>query len=305
MGKIAFVFPGQGTQFVGMGKDIYENNETARKEFDKIFSSLSFDLKDAMFNGPEELLKKTKYTQPAIVAMSLVLEKLLREKGVKPDFVAGHSVGEYAAIGSGEFLSLEDAVKLTAFRGETMNEIAEKVNGGMAAIIGMSSDKIQEILEGIDGVVEAVNFNEPKQTVIAGDKEAIAKACEVLKENGARRAMVLAVSGPFHSKLMKPAGEKLKEEAKNYNFKKGTAELIANTTAKIISTPEEIKAEIYSQSFGPVKWVDTINKLKENGVDKIYEIGPGKVLSGLIRKIDKELKVININSLEDIEKVVL
>ena len=155
MSKIAFVFPGQGTQFVGMGKDIYENNETARKEFDKIFSSLSFDLKDAMFNGPEELLKKTKYTQPAIVAMSLVLEKLLREKGVKPDFVAGHSVGEYAAIGSGEFLSLEDAVKLTAFRGETMNEIAEKVNGGMAAIIGMSSDKIQEILEGIDEIGRA------------------------------------------------------------------------------------------------------------------------------------------------------
>lgn len=303
MSKIAFVFPGQGTQFVGMGKDIYENNEVARKEFDEIFSGLSFDLKDVMFNGPEELLKKTKYTQPAIVAMSLVLEKLVREKGITPDFVAGHSVGEYAAIGSSGLLSLKEAVKLTAFRGETMNLIAEQVNGGMAAIIGMSSDKIEEILKGVDGVVEAVNFNEPKQTVIAGEKASIEKACELLKENGARRAMLLAVSGPFHSKLMKPAGEKLREEAKNYNFNEGTSGLVANTTAKVIYTPDEIKEEIYRQSFGPVKWVDTINTLKENGVTTIYEIGPGKVLSGLIRKIDKELKVVNINSLEDISKL--
>ena len=303
MSKIAFVFPGQGAQFVGMGKDIYENNETARQEFDKIFSSLSFDLKTAMFEGPEETLKKTKYTQPAIVAMSLVLEKLVRSKGIKPDFVAGHSVGEYAAFGSGEFLTLSDAVKLTAFRGETMNEIAESVNGGMAAIIGMDSEKIKEVLKTVDGIVEAVNFNEPKQTVIAGEKSAIEKACAALKEAGAKRALPLAVSGPFHSSLMKPAGEKLKEEAEKYDFREGTAKLVANTTAEIISSPEEIKKEIYAQSFGPVKWVDTVNRLKENGVDIIYEIGPGKVLAGLIKKIDKELTVININSLEDIEKL--
>ena len=303
MSKIAFVFPGQGAQFVGMGKDIYENNETARQEFDKIFSSLSFDLKTAMFEGPEETLKKTKYTQPAIVAMSLVLEKLVRSKGIKPDFVAGHSVGEYAAFGSGEFLTLSDAVKLTAFRGETMNEIAESVNGGMAAIIGMDSEKIKEVLKTVDGIVEAVNFNEPKQTVIAGEKSAIEKACTALKEAGAKRALPLAVSGPFHSSLMKPAGEKLKTEAEKYDFREGTAKLVANTTAEIISLPEEIKKEIYAQSFGPVKWVDTVNKLKENGVDTIYEIGPGKVLAGLIKKIDKELTVININSLEDIEKL--
>ena len=303
MSKIAFVFPGQGAQFVGMGKDIYENNETARQEFDKIFSSLSFDLKTAMFEGPEETLKKTKYTQPAIVAMSLVLEKLVRSKGIKPDFVAGHSVGEYAAFGSGEFLTLSDAVKLTAFRGETMNEIAESVNGGMAAIIGMDSEKIKEVLKTVDGIVEAVNFNEPKQTVIAGEKFAIEKACTALKEAGAKRALPLAVSGPFHSSLMKPAGEKLKTEAEKYDFREGTAKLVANTTAEIISSPEEIKKEIYAQSFGPVKWVDTVNRLKENGVDIIYEIGPGKVLAGLIKKIDKELTVININSLEDIEKL--
>lgn len=303
MGRIAFVFPGQGAQFVGMGKEIYENNEKARAEFDKIFANLSFDLKTAMFEGPEETLKKTKYTQPAIVAMSLVLEKLVREKGIKPDFVAGHSVGEYAAIGSGEFLSLEDAVKLTSFRGEVMNEIAESVNGGMAAIIGMDSDKIEEVLKTVEGVVEAVNFNEPKQTVIAGQKEAIEKACVALKEAGAKRAMALAVSGPFHSSLMKPAGEKLRDEAAKYDFKEGSAKLVANTTAQFISTPDEIKAEIYAQSFGPVKWVDTVKKLKENGVDTIYEIGPGKVLAGLIKKIDKEITVININSLSDIDNI--
>ena len=303
MSKIAFVFPGQGTQFVGMGKDIYENSEIAKKEFDEIFGSLSFDLKDAMFNGPEETLKKTKYTQPAIVAMSLVLEKLVRAKGITPDFVAGHSVGEYAAMGSAGFLTLSEAVKLTSFRGEVMNEIAEQVNGGMAAIIGMESSDIIEALKEVDGVVEAVNFNEPKQTVIAGDKQAIEKACEVLKAKGARRAMPLAVSGPFHSSLMKPAGEKLREEAEKYNFKDAEVTLVANTTADFLIKPEEIKAEIYAQSFGPVKWVDTIKKLKENGVDTIYEIGPGKVLAGLIKKIDKEIKVVNINSVEDVNNL--
>lgn len=184
-----------------------------------------------------------------------------------------------------------------------MNEIAEAVNGGMAAVLGMDADKIEEVLKTVDGTVEAVNFNEPKQTVIAGEKDAIERACAALKEAGAKRAMALAVSGPFHSSLMKPAGEKLRDEAEKYDFREGTAKLVANTTAEFISTPEEIKAEIYAQSFGPVKWVDTVKKLKDNGVDTIYEIGPGKVLAGLIKKIDKEIKVININSLTDIENL--
>lgn len=298
MSKIAFVYPGQGTQYVGMGKELYENNERARLLFDKIFSSLDIDLKKVMFEGPEETLKSTEYTQPAIVGLSLVLTELLKERGIRPNYVAGHSVGEFAAFGGAEYLSLEEAVKLVAKRGEIMKKVAAKVDGTMAAILGLDSGKIQEVLRNISGVAEAVNFNEPNQTVIAGTREAIEAACVALKEAGAKRAMPLAVSGPFHSSLMKEAGEELKKYADKLNFNIGEIKIIANTTATFLDSNEETKDEIYRQSFGPVKWIDTINKLKAEGVTKIYEVGPGKVLTGLIKKIDKDIEVINIDSLK-------
>jgi len=297
MSKIAFIYPGQGTQYVGMGKELYETNEIAKKYFDEIFENLELDLKETMFNGPEEKLKQTKYTQPAIVTMSLVLTKLLKDTGVEANYVAGHSLGEYSALGASGVLSTVDTVKLTALRGEIMNEVSEIVDGTMAAIIGLESSKIEEICKKIDGVVEPVNYNEPKQTVIAGSKDSVEKACEELKEAGARRAMILAVSGPFHSSLMKPAGDRLKENFDKFNFVEGNIELVSNTKVEFIKDKEDIKEELYSQTFGPVRWVEIIEKLKENGVTKFYEIGPGKVLKGLVRKIDKSLEVENIESI--------
>lgn len=303
MSKTAFLFPGQGAQYVGMGKELYENNEICKKNFDEVFSELKIDLKEIMFDGPEDKLKETMYTQPAIVLFSMILTNLLKAKGINADYVAGHSLGEYTALGAADILSTKEVVKLAALRGKIMTEVTENIDGTMAAIIGLDSLEIEKICKETEGTVEAVNYNEPKQTVIAGEKTAVEKACESLKAAGAKRAIILPVSGPFHSSLMKPAGDKLKLELSKFDFKNTNVKLIANTDAEIKQSIEEIKEELYVQSFGPVKWVETIEKLKKEGVDTFYEIGPGNVLKGLVKKIDKEINVISIEKYDDIQNI--
>nr|WP_314079255.1 ACP S-malonyltransferase [uncultured Leptotrichia sp.] len=301
MSKIAFVFPGQGTQYEKMGEVLYNSVSCENKKIiDRVFEN-NEEVKKVIFEGTKDELKDTKFAQPAIALFSVVLTKLLKEKGINPDFVAGHSLGEYSSLYAAGFLNEVDALKLISARGKIMSEA--KIEGSMAAILGLSSNEVENICNNIDGVIEAVNYNEPKQTVVAGEKDAIEKSLEIFKEKGARRALPLAVSGPFHSSLMKPVAEILKKEFENYSWNDAKTPIVANTTANILTSSNEIKNELYNQTFGPVKWVDTINKLSENGVTKIYEVGPGKVLAGLIKKINKEIEVVNIENVENIESL--
>ena len=301
MGKIAFVYPGQGSQQVGMGLDLYENAEI-KKDIDNIFDSIdNKDLKEVMFNGPEEELKNTRNAQPAIALLSVILTKLIKEKGITPDYVAGHSLGEYTALYGNGILNEIDIMKLISKRGEIMS--VSGIEGTMAAILGLEAAQVEKICSEIDGVIEAVNYNDPKQTVVAGDKSIIEANLETFKQKGARRAILLAVSGPFHSSLMKPVAEKIKDEFSKYTWNEPKSPLIANTTAAELENAESIQNELFNQTFGPVKWVDTINRLAENGVEKIYEIGPGSVLKGMIKKINGNIEVVNISKLEDLENL--
>ena len=301
MGKIAFVYPGQGSQQVGMGLDLYENAEI-KKDMDNIFNSIeNKELKEAMFNGPEDGLKNTKNAQPAIAMLSVILTKLVKEKGIFPDYVAGHSLGEYTALYGSGILNETDIMKLISKRGEIM--AGSGIEGTMAAILGLEASEVEKICNEIDGVIEAVNYNDPKQTVVAGDKNTVESNLDIFKQKGAKRAILLAVSGPFHSSLMKPVAEKIKSEFSKFTWNEPKCPLIANTTASELESTESIQNELFNQTFGPVKWVDTINRLAENGVEKIYEIGPGSVLKGMIKKINGNIEVINVSKLEDLENL--
>ena len=300
MSKTAFVFPGQGTQYPGMVKKLYdESDDNTKKLINEIFENIKNEnVKKVLFEGSEEELKNTKYAQPAIALLSVIFTKLLKEKGINPDYVAGHSLGEYSSLYAAGVLDEKETLKLIVARGNIMSNA--HIDGTMAAILELPASEVEKICDEIDGVIEAVNYNEPKQTVIAGEKEVIEKNSEIFKEKGAKRVIPLAVSGPFHSSLMKPVAEQLKEEFEKYSWKDLKVPVVANTTANILNSSDEIKEELYRQTFGPVKWVDTINELAENGVTKIYEVGPGKVLAGLIKKINKEIEVINIENIENI-----
>lgn len=284
----AYVFPGQGAQFVGMGFDLYENSNEARELFEKANEILGFSITDIMFSGTPEQLKETKVTQPAIFLHSVILAKVLGDD-FKPEMVAGHSLGEFSALVANGVLEFDDALKLVSARAMAMQEACEMQESTMAAVLGLEDAVVEEVCAEIDGVVVAANYNCPGQLVISGSVEAVDKACEVLTEKGARRALRLPVSGAFHSPLMEPAREKLAAAIAATEFHKPTCPVYQNVAAKAVTNPAEIKENLIAQLTGPVKWTQSVQAMIKDGATEFIEVGPGKVLQGLVRKIDRNM----------------
>jgi [acyl-carrier-protein] S-malonyltransferase len=283
----AYLFPGQGSQFVGMGKDLYESITKAKELFEKANTILGFRITDTMFNGTDEELKQTRVTQPAIFIHS-VIKFLTADNNPRPDMVAGHSLGEFSALVANKTLSFEDALILVSKRAISMQKACEQNPSTMAAILGLEDAKVEEICKGIEGVVVPANYNCPGQLVISGDNESVAKACEVLKAAGAKRALLLPVGGAFHSPLMEPARVELQSAIENTNFSEPICPVYQNVTASAVNTATEIKQNLISQLTAPVKWTQTIQKMSEDGATEFIECGPGNVLQGLVKKIIKE-----------------
>jgi len=288
----AYVFPGQGAQFVGMGKDLYENHPLAKELFEKANSILGFSITDIMFSGTDEELKQTKVTQPAIFLHSVILSQILGKK-FTPDMVAGHSLGEFSALVANKTFSFEDGLILVSKRAMAMQKACELQAGTMAAILGLEDNKVEEICASISGIVTPANYNCPGQLVISGEIESINKACEAMKEAGAKRALVLPVSGAFHSELMRPAREELATAIENIHFEKPICPVYQNVTTTAISDPELIKKNLIEQLTAPVKWTQSIENMIKDGASEFIETGPGKVLQGLIKKINKDAIVLS------------
>lgn len=283
----AYVFPGQGAQFTGMGKDLYDQSALAKEMFERANEILGFRITDIMFEGTADELKQTKVTQPAIFLHSVILAATLGDS-FQPEMVAGHSLGEFSALVANKTLSFEDALRLVSQRALAMQKACEVAPSTMAAVLGLEDAIVEEVCASIDGVVVAANYNCPGQLVISGETSAVEKACEVLKERGAKRALLLPVGGAFHSPMMEPAREELAKAIENTTFSTPICPVYQNVTATAVSDPAEIKKNLIVQLTAPVRWTQSVQQMIADGATLFTEVGPGNVLQGLIKKIDRE-----------------
>ena len=290
--KKAYIFPGQGSQFVGMGKDLYESSPLAKSLFDEANHILGFAMTDIMFAGDEEALKQTRVTQPAIFLHSVIQRKVLGE-AFTPDMVAGHSLGEFSALVASGVLTFEQGLRLVAKRAEAMQKACEVERGTMAAILGLDDAVVEQVCKDTEGVVTPANYNCPGQLVISGAYEAVEQACETLKAAGAKRALILPVGGAFHSALMKPAEEELAKAIGEITFQKPLCPIYQNVTTTAMTDPETIKKNLIAQLTAPVKWTQSVQQMIQDGATTFVELAPGKVLQGLVKKINKEVEAIS------------